>query len=77
MSKQEVILCESLETSLSRAIEQCPHFCVGAVHHVFSNFRAGDYQHGIVASGKRVQPAYGNADFRHERVPGAERLTGI
>ena len=25
MSKQEVILCESLETSLSRAIEQCPH----------------------------------------------------
>ena len=24
MSKQEVILCESLETSLSRAIEQCP-----------------------------------------------------
>ena len=25
MSKQEVILCESLETSISRAIEQCPH----------------------------------------------------
>ena len=25
MSKQEVILCESLETSLRRAIEQCPH----------------------------------------------------
>ncbi|KAA5220328.1 3-dehydroquinate synthase, partial [Bacteroides finegoldii] len=25
MSKQEVILCESLETSLHRAIEQCPH----------------------------------------------------
>ena len=25
MSKQEVILCESLETRLSRAIEQCPH----------------------------------------------------
>lgn len=25
MSKQEVILCESLETSLSRAIELCPH----------------------------------------------------
>ena len=25
MSKQEFILCESLETSLSRAIEQCPH----------------------------------------------------
>ena len=39
--------------------------------------RVGDYQHGIVASGERVQPAYGNADFRHERVPGAERPTGI
>ena len=51
--------------------------CAGAVHHVFSNFRTGDYQHGIVASGERVQPAYGNADFRHERVPGAERPTGI
>ena len=25
MSKQEVILCESLETSLGRAIERCPH----------------------------------------------------
>ena len=25
MSKQEVILCESLETSLGRAIELCPH----------------------------------------------------
>lgn len=25
MSKQEVILCESLEVSLSRAIEKCPH----------------------------------------------------
>ena len=25
MSKQEVILCESLETSLSHAIEKCPH----------------------------------------------------
>lgn len=25
MSKQEVILCESLETSLNRAIEKCPH----------------------------------------------------
>ena len=36
-----------------------------------------DYQHGAVASGERVQPAYGNADFRHERVPGAERPTGI
>ncbi len=52
-------------------------FCAGAVYHVFSNIRVGDYQHGIVASGKRVQPAYGNADFRHERVPGAERPTGI
>lgn len=36
-----------------------------------------NYQHGAVASGERVQPAYGNADFRHERVPGAERPTGI
>lgn len=44
---------------------------------MFSHVRAGDYQHGIVASGERVQPAYGNADFRHERVPGAERPTGI
>lgn len=25
MSKQEVILCESLEVSLGRAIEKCPH----------------------------------------------------
>lgn len=25
MSKQDVILCESLETSLARAIEKCPH----------------------------------------------------
>lgn len=25
MSKQEVILCESLETSLGRAIKLCPH----------------------------------------------------
>ena len=24
------------------------------MHHVFSNFRAGDYQHGAVASGERA-----------------------
>ena len=32
---------------------------------------------GTVACGERLQPAHGNADFRHERVPGAERPTGI
>ena len=51
-------------------------FALGLCH-VLSHVRVGDYQHGIVASGERVQPAYGNADFRHERVPGAERPTGI
>ena len=32
---------------------------------------------GTINSGERVQPTYGNADFRHERIPGTERPTGI
>ena len=40
MSKQEVILCESLETSLSRAIEQCPHDKLFVLTDVFMNITA-------------------------------------
>lgn len=74
-SRQSVAVARTCRTH--RRVPATPSLCAGAVYHVFSNFRVGDYQHGIVASGKRVQPAYGNADFRHERVPGAERPTGI
>ena len=51
--------------SLARAeaIDVYPSLCAGAVHPVLPHIRTGDNQHGIVACGKRLQPAYGNADL--------------
>ena len=74
-SRQSVAVARTCRTH-RRVLAPAP-LCAGAVHHVLSHVRIRDYQHGTVASGERVQPAYGNADFRHERVPGAERPTGI
>ena len=60
-----------------RRVPAAPSLCAGAVHPVLPHVRAGDYQHGIVACGERLQPVDGNADFRHERVPGTEGQAGI
>ena len=43
MSKQEVILCEDLESSLKRAIDNCPHdrlFILTDDHTAFLNWQA-------------------------------------
>ena len=51
-------------------------FALGLCIMFFPTFVLGTIN-TVLSSGERVQPAYGNADFRHERVPGAKRPTGI
>ena len=52
-------------------------FALGLCIMFFPTFVLGTINTVLSPVVKRVQPAYGNADFRHERVPGAERPTGI